>query len=589
MKKAALFLTIIFAIGLCVVFFILHRLGPTTAARLVPNTTLALLDLPDLAATSQRWKTSSINKIIKEPEMQAFLERPLDRFHQWSSSSADATTIEDLIFKIKPGRFFAAIEQLQESSAWVAGCQFFGTATDAEKGFVRLHEFLDKRFGTGEKVLLDARENQGEIITQSSHGSLVVYSALRGNWFFVSNSLEAIKNSLDFSAGRRSEKESLFATDLYKKNREKLLSEADIFFFIKPDQAMQELPYLRKLLRNDSTLTKAQSLGLSTSLSDEGMKEILFCGGDFPKGDSLTHDGIALTQPTTLGFIERTNEWDKVFNQLQDNKGLPTAFIQALSPAGIDLSSLAGFLKPETTFVINWPQGHTFPTGFISIPATDSLKVNSWMEQAAARLNVTLQAEGEVHFISMPQLSEGLKPTMADARGWFFIGTDPAVIKQASGQVEKKSPQGTLVSSPDFAKAETLYHQANEVFAYFSTKELFERLYEKVRPGLLLGGSFMPGISTTVDFAKLPSAAAISKYLTPIFYAQSHVDEGLLIQSTGALSFTPLFFSANMAYTTIMKKKAAEGTATSSNTADPLATDSSADRSVQDEARQRQL
>ena len=557
MKKAAFFLALIFIIGAFVVFFILHRLGPTSSARLVPTSTVALLEFPDLAATSQRWENSLFAKMVREPEIKAFLERPLDRFHQMSASSTDAEALEKLLLKIKPGRLFAAVEKFEEENAWVIGCQFFGSNIDAEKGIGRLHEFLDTHFGVGEKIVLETKEKQGEIITRSSHGDFIVYSALRGNWFFVSSSLDALKKSLDFSAGRCSEKESLAATKLYQKNKTQLLSEADFFFYVRPDQALTIFPYLKAVLRNDETLTASQTVGLSLCLTNEGMKETLFFGGHFSTEASLAHDGLRLTQPTTLGYVERTNQWDKVFAILQDNKDLPPGFIDLLSPAGIDLGSLAGLLKPETVMVIDWPKGHSLPAGLISMPSSDSMKINSWLEQGTAHLGMVLQSNGDLHFVSTPQLADGLKPTMAVARNDFFLGTDPEIIVQTAAQAAKSSARSTLETTAGFVKVDHLYHQANEIFAYFSTKELFERLYEKVRPGLLLGGSFMPDVSTTVDFSKLPSASVIAHDLVPIVYAQSHVQEGILIQSAGPLTAVPLFLLGSTAYTFLQKKKMA--------------------------------
>ncbi|MFI0347736.1 MAG: hypothetical protein ACH346_03025 [Chthoniobacterales bacterium] len=552
MKRAALILTSIFIIGALVVFFLLHRLGPTSSSRLVPANTLALVDFPDLASTSQRWGQSLFAKIAAEPEIKGFLERPLDRFHQLTSSPTSDESLEKLLVKIKPGRFFAALEAYEEEHAWIMGCQIFGNSDDAEKGFVRLHQFLDAHFGAGEKTTLDSKENQGEVITQSSHGDLVVYSASRGNWFFVSNSIQAVKKSLDFLAGRCSQKESLAATNLYQKNRAELLSEADFFCYVRPSEALEIFPSIKAAFQNNDTVMASQSVGVSFRLTDEGMKERLFFSGNFPKGASLVHNGLRLTQPTTLAYIERTNEWNRVFDILQNNKSLPPAFVQMLSPAGIDLSSLAGLLKPQTVMVLDWLEGHSFPEGFIAIP-TDEAKANSWLQQVTMRLGMMLQTDDkkEMHFISTPQLADGLKPTMAIMRGDFFLGTDPTVIEKATQNILHT----TLKTSPGFAKADDFYHQANEIFAYFSTKELFERSYEAVRPGLLLGGSFMSGVSTTVDFSKLPSTATIAHYLLPIIYAQSHVAGGILVQSSGPLTGTPLFFLGNALYTFLQEKK----------------------------------
>ena len=51
--------------------------GPAEAAALLPADTVAMASLPDLPRTAARWPKTILAKIGAEPEMQAFLEKPI--------------------------------------------------------------------------------------------------------------------------------------------------------------------------------------------------------------------------------------------------------------------------------------------------------------------------------------------------------------------------------------------------------------------------------------------------------------------------------------------------------------------------------
>jgi hypothetical protein len=109
MKKAALILASIFVVATLIVFWKLGRSGPRTAAELLPSTTIALIEAPDLPATLARWNESVLSKLSKEPEVAAFLQRPLGRLYAtsgWLSNTMNLAAASDLLSKIQPGRFF---------------------------------------------------------------------------------------------------------------------------------------------------------------------------------------------------------------------------------------------------------------------------------------------------------------------------------------------------------------------------------------------------------------------------------------------------------------------------------------------------
>ncbi|HLB33001.1 MAG TPA: hypothetical protein VJK54_02080, partial [Chthoniobacterales bacterium] len=556
MKKTALIIALIFlAVGLWV-FLTLRHLGPNNASRLVPSDTLAIVEFPDLASTIHRWDASALGKMGTEAEIKAFLERPLEFFHKWSASSTEASpsdSVEALIVKLKVGRTFAALvprpEVKDQDLGWVVGCQFFGGKDQAEAVLLRLHQFLDTHAGTGDKITLDIKENQGDIITRSSHGALVLYSVIHGNWCFIGSQVEPIKKSLDFLAARRAEKESLAANERYQKNRTQLPKDSDALFYTIPGDMMTMVMGAHPIMGN--SFTTAESLGFALRFVNEEMQETLFLQGNFPSTNSLSHEGLGFSHLASVGYIEWINDWQKMVGHLEENKTLPASALQFLGSSGMDLASLTGNLKPEGSAIFDWPTEQPFPTALLSVPLMDAAKANTWLDQAALHLNATIKPSQEqgVRLLPLQQMGPMLQPTLAMTPSAFLVGTDSKVVEQATTANNKTSDAGkTLKDSPDFAKVLPLYREANEVFAYFSTRELFERLYGKARPGLIMSASMAPGMSTFVDLSKLPKSETISKYLTPIVYTQSHNKEGLLIHSQGPVSATPLLLLGSTIY-----------------------------------------
>ena len=154
----------------------------------------------------------------------------------------------------------------------------------------------------------------------------------------------------------------------------------------------------------------------------------------------------------------------------------------------------------------------------------------------------------------MSKIAPSIEPAFASANGLFFISSHASTIMQKTN----RSPAApTLENNADFSKNKSLYDASNEAFFYFDTKEIFTRVYSLARPSLMLGGNIFPQAKGMIDFSRLPSTAICRKYLTPIVIAQSHEQDGFLIQSRGALCATPLYFLGKILYQYFAVKKEA--------------------------------
>lgn len=558
MKKAALFLGIIFVVGASVVSWKLLHSGPIAATQLLPINTIAFVEIPDVPSATEHWKKSELCNLVSEPEIQAFLSRPLDRLYEKSGLLTNKITPKiamELLLKVKPGRFFAALEPSPKEVGWIVGCQFFGSQTSMEESLLRVTQMLDARLGAGNELVLKTEEHHGDLIKKRTYLSLVLYVAFHGNWCFVSDDLEALQKTLDLCADRSLKKEALATSSLYQQNHHQLFSQADLFCYFTQHPTLQKLPYFSALYE-DQFIKLAKATGASFRFIEEGVEEKLFFSGDFKINEEISHHGLRFTQATTLGFIERINDWKQIVERIKTNPALPPHLASFLATSGLDLSSLAALLKSEMTFAIDWVRGNSLPSILLVAPEADSEKIVNWLDQTAPQLGTTVQAsdQNDLLMVSMPKIASAIQPTFASAKGSFFVSSDPAAIKQINN---RNAATPTLETAPYFAKNAALYREANEAFFYFSSKEIFERAYELARPSLLVGSAFFPQAKTIIDFSRLPATQTVAKHLPPVIIAQSHHENGFLIQSRGPLSATPLFLIGRTLFQTFFLKQGA--------------------------------
>lgn len=550
-KKFSLALLFLFAVGAFTVFEILSHLAPSKTAQLLPDTTVALVELPDIAATLQHWRGSALEKIGHEPDAQGFLSLGWECLSDWSGLSLEPQDIQNLmdpLTKIKPGRFFAAMVPNKEEANWIVGCQFFGSPESMKEGVDQVTALLDEIYGVSIHKVLDPKEHQGEVIKQRNYQGLTFVTALHDNWVFFSNDVTLLQTTLDFSARRRDLKESLSASELYQKNRAHLFSQGDFFFYLTPSGALQKIPGLTSMLDEEALWGRSKALGSSFRCTEKRIDEQLFFSGDFKRLTTITHEGLRFTDPSTLIYAEQIHDWKKSMLWLE-NPMLPAAATQWLHEMGPDLSSLEALLKPTMTFVLSWKKEAPLPTALLAAPETNPSEIAPWLDQTASHLGTALDTHEKNDLVTLPLMPEGssLKPVFASFQGSFLVATEAPFVEELSSRAPAIAP---LKEAPDFDAS--LYNQANEAFFYISTKEVLEHLWSFAQP--LLSTLKTEDTNQEASF-HLPAIENISKYLSPIVIAERSTEEGFLIQARGPCGITPLYLMGKLACTLFLSEQ----------------------------------
>jgi hypothetical protein len=542
MKK--IFIPLIAILVLCAGYAVwtLKDAGPADAAELVPAETVAFASIPDLPRTASRWPKTTLAKIGAEPEVQAFLERPL----QYLTRDHGGNEAAGILWKLKPGRIFGAVVSVTSNDATIlVGFQFWGGKSGHDVAVARLREELSKG---GVPAELVHETYNGVDIVSSRHGAHTLYNASEGQWGFLSNNLGAIKDALDRASGRKKEG-NLAASAAYKEVLEKLLKDADLLFFCQPQGALESLLKVgssigaKPIPQQVEQLKKVEAVGATTMLDGANLRDRIFVlRRNPPDIGTLSHYGIKLTSPETIAYFDFASDFRQISTAASNaiNAGFPNA--QAIRNSRLP-SLVPEAFGPDCAVSISWTPEQMTPAGLIALQTKDQAKAEEAVQEALSLLPEASITESEgVRYINFPSLqSPFANPTLALIDGFLLLGVSSEELSQAMQSV--KSGQ-TLEKVPAFAAAATSYRTANEVFGYIDSRTLVESSYPKLRQIVIFGAAIMPGVSDIIDGSKLPETDTIARHLQPIVYGQTRIPEGYLIESSGPITMNHAFLIA---------------------------------------------
>ena len=508
--------------------------GPADAAELVPAETVAFACIPDLPRTASRWPKTTLAKIAGEPQVKAFLERPL----QYLTSDHGGNEAAGILWKLKPGRIFSSVVSVTSNdAAMLIGFQFWGGKSGHDLAVARLREELSKGGAPAELV----RETYNGIeIVSSRHGAHTLYNASEGQWGFLSNNLGTIKSALDRASGRIKDG-NLAASTRYKEVFEKLLKDPDFAFFCQPQAALETLLEVgaslgaKPIPQQVEQLKKVEAVGVTSSLDGANLRDRIFVlRRNPPNIGALSHHGMKLTSTETIAYFDFASNFRQLSTATSNAIAAGLRNAQTIGNSRLPSLIPEGF-GPECAVAISWAPEQVTPTGVIALQIKDQAKADEAVQEALSLLPEASVTESEgVRYISFPSLqSPFADPTLAMIDQFLVLGVSPGDLNQAMQAM--KSGQ-TLDKVPAFAAAETAYRTANEVFGYVDTKKLVEHSYPKLRQIIIFGAAIMPGVSDIIDGSKLPETETIARHLQPIVYGQTRIPEGYLIESTGPIT-----------------------------------------------------
>lgn len=528
---------------------------PRVAADLVPADAVFFLTLPDPGRSATAWRSTDLFRLWAEPEVQAFLERPLAKVPPNPAllgvlASLDRLEIHDA---------FAAVVRLEEAGDapphLLAGLRFrpdrraeLDALLEAPKAKLRTS------FPEGRAETLDHRGQPVEIFRTGRAEDLLA-SATRPDlgWYLLSNDLGALRAALDRLDNNPDASPGLAADADFRAVRARMPAGVEALTFGRPQPLVERV--LRVAERAGATpdftpeqreqLKKQRAFGASTAFEAGGkIRDTLFVlapedrAGTTPAGLSFSTLPLAVAGDTLFYATTRLG--------LADNsKGPPPAWVNAaLGMIGGDVAGFRAAFGDDLTAWVEWSAptpGDSAPAASFTaaLPVRDRAVATSFFEKLLAhppenaRWEKTPGVPG-THTLRTEDANRAA-PTLALGERHLFLGLQPEGVTRALAR-ERTAPAAPLSGSEPFRAARALVGTPDGAFAFLDARGLFERAYAAARPMVAMGAVFVPGFSDYVDADRLPAAETLARHLAPVALSQRRVEDGVILESAGPLS-----------------------------------------------------
>lgn len=539
--KRLLVVLVVLAVLIGGAFYFFTQRSVRDGAELVPAGTVFYAALPDIRRTAARWPNTALARIAAEPSVARFLEKP-------AGNLATQGGLEgvDLLFRVKPGRFFLAVTDLRDAGADVMlGFQFFGSRQELDAAFERLYRELAKSMPQAKRTTTDY---QGDAVTSFVGDGPILFTAAHGSWAFLANSEAALKNSLDRAAGR-DRSPSLAADADFKTVASRLPADPDVAWFgrLKPvvDALLSYASKVEPAAVNQNQLAEIEKLkaaGGTLRLDGADLREATFIlQPDAPKVPAVDRTPLAFTTPGTTFYYDGSLDLTTVASDTYF-QSLPPDVQSFLTSQQIDLKQLPQIFGNDLGVIINWSPSAMIP----GVLAVAEIKDRKAAEALADKLVATLGAGSSASELNgarvfgFPALSSQLvDPAVAIGDKFFFASLTSPELERA---LTLKPGSPTLEDSPAFKPALAVYTGGVQAFGYLDSKALFEGVYNQLRPIAMLAAVVSPDLGKFVEIDKLPETEAISRHLSPILYTNKQLPDGWLVESSGPVTLSQAAF-----------------------------------------------
>jgi hypothetical protein len=537
-------------------FYRAHHTSSLAVASLLPKETLALVHVPDFNRSRADWHRTDLYQLWKEPAVQDFLAKPRTKVP--TEGNVGRTVDEISALEMKDA--FVALVAL-EFSAWkmVGGFRCTGDADKADK---ILENWRARSLGNGADVKHETVDYQGRQIRIDSAGLLNLSTVRAGQWFLVANDVEHLKRLLDRTDGRMKDPQTtLSADDVFLAASKHMSSNYAALVYGRVDQLVEKLiPADERSAASPDQLAmirQIRSFCGATSFDGGKMRDTLFVG--MPKiADlgNLTRASLPIGTRDTFLYAASVLNLNKEMEIGPQTAGLGwlgglQKITGALSANGITLEEWKSAFGPELGLLGDWPANSQWPSLFIALSVKDSTKANKIVATVTTGNTDgnawTHQEKEGVHYFSSASRAQlfSFSPTIGLSDRMLVAGADAGSVEAAM----KRSATGSseLAASRNFQTAERAVPTAQQAFAYIDPALIYTRFDATLRPVLVMGAAFLPGIADTVDLSKLPPVDVITKHLSPIVMSQSYDRDGYLAESVGPI---PLYQTILGAVTT---------------------------------------
>ena len=387
---------------------------------------------------------------------------------------------------------------------------------------------------------------------QVSH--FIFASVYDNQWYFASNDLAELKALLDRLDHRREKtQDSLAENAAFTAAAKHLPREYAGMLFLDPRPFVEKLMPLVALTGQSLPMNQLERLKQVRSVAatlgfDHGrMRETDFVAMPQVSAEEKLERPLARAAGanTFLYSASRVHWPDNLLaSSAPAAVGLPVLvqqFAEAIKTRGISPEDLRQAFGDELEIVGDWPADSHWPTLIATLPVDDIARAKKVVD-ALTSIEVggapwTRSVHDGATFYSAQPFGGfvPVHPAVALSDKFMFAGSEVAAVAGALRRITQ--PTGELKKTATFHNAAAQVPPADSAFTYVDAGLLYQRLDAAMRPLLLMGATFYPGLGQTVDLSKLPPPEAITKHLSPIVMAQRYESDGYVTESVGPVTF----------------------------------------------------
>ena len=525
-------------------------------AHLVPSCTTLLIEVPDWHTTQARWGKAAFRQILLEPEVEAFLQRPLSKMPGraiWDESL-------ELLHEADVRQAFFAVAKVTDNMPHsVGGFGFRGTRRDeVEKVIAKIRARGQAVSPTGKSDLV--KYHSFEIESFSGKG-VTVAGAFANDWYFFGNDIELLKETLDRFAGNFVGR-SLADDSAHAKSMAQMPIDADFRFFANASGIAEKILTFSSMAGRPldpgqaGGIKKVQAIAGAIRIEEQRMHDTFFVLHlDSAAAPVISRSTLALTSLDTLFYYAFAPEFPRELSlparlPAISKGGLPLSgfpaglleMIKTFSDQGVRMEDFRAGFEPEFAAFANWPTPLPDGTGICDV-STPAFFIAGKVRNAtmAQKFTETLCAsakreEGKgVTYWRLHADDPASAPTVALTKEYVLLGLNQESVKSALSDIKTGKP--TLRNAKAFTDALGTVGTPGTSLLYLDARPLFEHVYDVLRPMAMIWANFVPHAGDYVQMAKLPASETISKQLLPMVLSSRQIPEGTVVESSGSLTF----------------------------------------------------
>lgn len=561
MKKIVIILLLLAAIiAAAYVYYALGKPAPR-AADLLPDSTLVFLDVPNFSQSRADFAKTEMYALWHEPEVQAFLAKPLAALHDAlinRGAPKEENALGERLLDLMQGEVFLAVTRVTIFPAFnpglVLGVDVRRKRIEAAAALYTLENNLKQSHPKGrfqEKKYLGVTYS----IWETFPGMPICHASLNSLFVFTLGE-DTMRDVIACHVGQVPRDFKRLATSPKYRNVIQHTGKNNEFLaYCNVEEILTLVGPLLMLTPQTSglhdTLSRIQTSAASVTFVDGGIEDVGFVAysrATEKPTPATARETLALTTPDTLLYWASSAELAALYDQAMQslsqsgNANLMAAagqFQQTLRSRGVRINEdVLPKLGPEYAVIANWRVGARAPDCALVSAITDAARLRPALDGVMSALKETVvgdddrfpwdETEYAGQTLRTVHIGPGiLAPTYTTTDQFFILAGTPDYARELLAQVKDAKP--TLAQNALYTQSMKRLPANGSSYLYADLRSLFGPLYA-------LGTSSLSLIGTNdfVDTATLPPSATIAKHLFP--FVSTTVSEP---RQETSMSFSP--------------------------------------------------